>query len=363
MKAERTFDEHEAVKAVRAIENTHLGLGRPTLGCAIAGWAKRCTYLIAPAGCGKSAILEALQPHFEETIEMVSMTRAGLGAKADQLSGFRGLVWVDDMGAVESAYIRSSMLVSLSELTYRHSISKDSGIFHFTIDSFNAGVVAAIQPTILKGLIRTNEWEANLSDKTLRLYHVIRPVTPNAEPVKLLATPQVDPRRVKYEEKSCPEYSALMDMAVTQWGRTRVKLHLEEMLKVTASLDGSPEVRAIDMRVLAHILRPMMLERHCLHRGGFEEKRSLNTELLHLVTAFATHRELSLDFFTLDYKLSPTTVYEILDRNRSWVRVVSKSPSRWGPSDRMVELLQEIGFGHKVKRSELVSRLDAEGVS
>jgi len=343
VKAETTRKHHSLRDQVIQVEATHPGLGRTAVAVTVAALAGRFVFCIAPAGCGKSTISNAVG-QVQPNIRFDSVTRAGLARRAEELSGYRGALLIDDVGRVETEYILQNMLVTLVELAYGHSINKDSGLFNFEITEFRGGVVANVQPTILRKLVKMDQWESNLSDKSLRFYHLARPVTPSMMPISLDVALDVPPDEVTFQEQDGADWRELLSIGLKQWGRTRVKEHLGTMLRVMASLDGRSAVENIDLKALAWLLKPMSLERTILQRGGFEADRTVNLELLHLLSAFVTYGAVTVDTIVSDYKLGISTVYEIFERQSKWARIVRKNPTTWKPSDLAVQVMKECGY-------------------
>ncbi|GAH76382.1 unnamed protein product, partial [marine sediment metagenome] len=97
---------HPLYGLIKETEATHIGLGNAIAFATICTKARLCLLIISPAGCGKSAVSDAIGQAHPNTVRLDSVTRSGLRDFKDQFTHFQGLVVIDDLGKVDTNYSR-----------------------------------------------------------------------------------------------------------------------------------------------------------------------------------------------------------------------------------------------------------------
>jgi len=207
----------------------------------------------------------------------------------DELNDFRGLMYVDDIAKSQTAYARISTMTTLAELIYSHYINSKLSKMDFEIKNFRGAGIVNMQPVLMRELVTSSEWEASIQDKTIRYYHLHRPLKPNPEPPKVVLTWGIsitDVETVKRHEKLARVLERIVE---PQWGIARLREHTTDLLKASAALDGRKVVSDIDYELLIDILKPLKIEDLVINKSGFEEGRTLNSARLATLTEYMTH--------------------------------------------------------------------------
>jgi hypothetical protein len=330
-------------KIIAEVDKTHPHLGKLVALEAIAHAAKECLLVVSPAGCGKSTASSVLQNGVPRALRFDSVTRSGLKPLVEQLTGYQGLVVVDDLGKIDTHYSRVSTVTTFCELVYSHEVVKHSLQTHIEIVDFHGSAILNCQPSILKSLVKQAEWEANIQDKTIRYYHLFRPLSPKMSVPKIEIELKLDPGQVRLPWEKLLSLAPLLELGIIQWSRARIREHLGKLLRATAALNGHKEVREEDASLLYALLRPMATEEIIVQKADLEEGRSLNSNLLCLLVEFATYGEFPIEAVCQDYKVSKSTAYRILDKYQSWWTLVRKNPTLYAPSPKGHEILEAIG--------------------
>jgi hypothetical protein len=261
---------------------------------------------------------------------------------SDKLSGSQSLITVDDLGKIDTDYSRMATMTTFCELCYSHYVSKHTIQVHVDIDNFQGSAVLNCQPVILRKVVEKPEWEATIQDKTIRYYHMTRPTKPNPKLPDLDISWGIELPEVEVLDYSNGFIRQLFHRFRIQWSATRTLEHLTDMLRATASLDDSKTVRKLDYDVFSYLAKPLLLERYAMKKKDFEEGRSLDSNLLCLITEFVTYKQFTLRNITDDFKVSEKTAYRLMERFPVWWGIVGKNPTIYAPSQEMLKILKEV---------------------
>lgn len=334
---------HQLYDIIRGVEETHLGLGNAIAFTAISVKARKCLIIVSPAGCGKSAVSDAVGSVYPESIRLDSVTRSGLRDFKDKFTNYWGLVVIDDLGKVDTPYSRVHTVTSFAELCYTHFISKHTMTVTVEISEFHGSAIINVQSPILAQLVQHDEWEVVTQDKTCRYYHLYRPIKPNEEKLKLNIDWGIDLDLVHRPRHDFKLYPKLEDIAAIQWSDARVLEHLDTLLRATAALDRRVDVRYDDLVLLNRLMKPMTVERHILTKAGFEVGRRMDTNLLAVLVEFASWKNINIERIARDYKISPSTVYRLLNEIKLWFKTSEPMSKRLIPKPELKKILKEAG--------------------
>jgi len=305
--------------------------------------AKKLLLVVGPAGTGKSVVGRLIAANAPQALLFGGVTKAGLARHKTALQGFSGVIVVDDLGSIPSEYSRFHTISDLAALVHEHSCAHDTAAVGFRIEGYFGSAILNIQPSVFRISVREAEWDANVQDRTLRYYHLYRPLEPESEP------PQVEIRwGIPIEEvTSSPGPSgalqALFKLGLLQWSRPRVKEHIVDLLKASAALDNRTSITTVDRKLLFALLRPLAAEAVVIRREGLERNRSLDSDLLYLMVEFATYGAFTYEQICNDYKVSQGVVKEVLAAYpQYWVRG-KESPERIYPSPTLETILRKLG--------------------
>ncbi len=254
-----------------SIESTHRGLGKAVAMAILCIKAKQCLLMVAPSGCGKSVITDAIKLAHPDAVSLLSITRARLKDYAEVFSNFFGVVLMDDMAGAGSQYERKDTISAFCQLCYSHTISKHTWVSDFEIANFHGAAVMNIQPALLAEVYQYPEWEGLIQEKTLRYYHLFRPTRPNSVKPSIDVDWGIDLDLVHNPKHNYKLYQTLWNIAAIQWSDARALEHLDTLLRSLAALDRRQEVNNNDLLLLYKLMKPMTIERYIFTKSGFEK--------------------------------------------------------------------------------------------
>lgn len=325
------------------VEKTHPTLGNLVAISAIAVKARKLLLIVSPSGCGKSTAMQVIAKNTPDVIQPDRLSVAGLCAMADRLTSFRSVVVVDDIATTQTEYARKTTIATLVALVYTHRIESVMSGIVYQIEDFYGSALIGIQPILLREIMLLEEWDASIQDKALRYYHLYRPTTPS------LFLPEVDYKHgidLNLVEDFEPEgngiaWRNLLALGDTQWSKARCKEHLIDLLKAMASLNNRKEVTHDDYVLLINLLKPMAIENIVAVKEQLEGERLLDNNLLALLAEYYTYNgEFSLAQVALDYKITLSQCYRIMQQQNGYWQQISKSPTIYNPSKRLMQLLK-----------------------
>ncbi|MBA7618513.1 hypothetical protein ES703_25840 [subsurface metagenome] len=333
---------HYLANLAKQVDKTHPGLGRPVVVAMLVVKARKMLLVVAPAGCGKSRITSFVGLNAPEFLLRDRLSIAGLGSLKAELESFSGVLVVDDIAKTQTPYARITTLTTLAELTYSHYCTSNLAGTKFEIWGFNGSALVNIQPVLLKDIMRSPEWEASMQDKSIRYYHLYRPLNPNPLPPPVELKWGIDFDKVVIPDLTGKRSEELLKVGEIQWGLARLREHMGSLLKAAAALDNRDEVNSSDFRLVTKMTIPFKIEGLVTDKTELEAKRYLNSNQLAILTEFATYGNFTLRQLARDYRLSESQAYRIAGKYaQDWV-VVSKNPTTYAPSDDLREKLRRL---------------------
>lgn len=330
----------------KEVEATHPGLGRLVAFAVLCAKARRCLLIVAPPGCGKSTSTQALGALLPNSLILDSITRAGLVFFASEFTGGTQSVVIDDLAKVDGTYSRIQTLVTMTELTYSHYVSKHSHQLSIQIDNFRGSCVMNLQPGILREVISSPEWDSSIADKSLRYYHLYRPLSPFPGP------PRVTVRVGRHIDRTDPPQSSLegfehcLEISRAQHSESRALEHCRELLRGAAALGNRRHPTPRDAAVVSRLMQPMAIEEDLFDRVDLEAPRKMNPSVLPILTEFATHKTPTLALISHNYRLSLGRVRSIIRGMPDLFAVIDKQPTRVGAKKAIVQILAKGGDPH-----------------
>ena len=325
------------------VNKTHPELGDMVALLNIAVKARKLTLVISPSGCGKSTAMNVIAKNTANAIQPDRLSVAGLCVMADKLTSYRSVVVVDDIATTQTDYARKTTITTLAALVYTHRIeSMMAGIF-YQIEDFYGSALIGIQPILLRNLMLLDEWDASIQDKALRYYHLHRPIKPCLVLPDVQLEQGLDINIIEDFEPDVEnkEWHKLVALADCQFSRARGKEHIRDMLKAMAALEQRKQVISEDYTLLARLLLPMAIENIVVVKEQLEGERYLDNNLLALLAEYFTYNgEFSLAQVALDYKLSLSQCYKIMGQQNGYWQQISKSPTIYQPSKRLIAMLK-----------------------
>jgi len=324
------------------VDATHKGLGKLYAFCVLAAKAEQALLIVSPPGCGKSTVLKALRRQLPETIWLETMTEAGMNPYADQLTDYRGSILFDDLAGMRTAYRREHTLSTFTALVTNHEIGSHTGHQHLEITGFHGSVMCGCQPVVLAPLLKSENWDGLLADKTIRYYHLKRPVEPVLAELDLEVRWGKDINNVSEPLMADPWYVPLLEIGKTQWTKGRNMEHTSALLKAAAALDERLEVTPEDAKILMEVMKPLAAEAQFVVKESLDGERRMRRDYMYLLIEFASYDGFTVDDLAEDYRTSKATAYAVLERNSPLWVIRKKSPTKYYASITTHETLSEI---------------------
>ena len=334
---------HQLYKVITQIEQTHNRLGNAVAFACLCAKARKCLLIVSPAGCGKSAVSDAVGMHYPDSIRIDSVTRSGLKDFKEKFTHYQGLVVIDDLGKVDTNYSRIATVTSFAELCYSHFISKHTMTVTVEIAEFHGGAILNVQPPILAALVEADEWEVVTQDKTVRYYHLFRPIHPCSDKPKFDIEWGIDMDLVAKPSHDFKLYERIESIASVQWSDARVLEHIDDLLRASAAIDNRNKVEQQDLVLLYRLMKPMIIEKYVREKYGFETGRYFNTNLLAVLVEFASWKNINIARIARDYKIGEATVYRLLSEIKNWFEPQEPMSKRLVPKLELSKILKEVG--------------------
>jgi len=335
---------HPLVDLRNQVDRTHPGLGQLTAAVLLSVKARKCMLVIAPAGCGKSAALKTVADQHPAGVFMPdSITRASLRKFSETLSNWNGLAACDDFAAADNWYNRMATLTTYAKMVYDRRVEKHTMTYDIKIENFNGSAVINIQPVWFDAVVKSPEWEGLIRDKTLRYYHLYWPTEPQLLPPDI-------PIDWGFEKQvTLPDglagsrnFKRLLDLASIQWGMTRAKQHIYDLVKAAAQLRRNRTASPVDVEAVRTTLKPMMLEYWLVGKTGFEAGRYFLVNPYYILTVLASFRRPTLDTLRECFKVSRATAYKLLSSVDDYVELSFNSPKVLVAKPPAAEILKAV---------------------
>lgn len=332
---------HSLITLINEVDNTHPRLGHLIALAVIAVKAKQFLLVVAPTGCGKSAIGLVLKKNCKNFEKISSITDAKFVDYVDIFTNFTGLVYLDDFSRIGSEYERKQTIIDFCTLCHEHSLDKHTMTSEYNIENFQGATILNVQPTLLAGLYSSPEWEGLLQDKSLRYYHLFRPIKPQKLPPNVIIDWGLEIDKVPEQNFSGKIYEKLLIIAEIEWSISRAKQHLDMLLRAMVALDSRTKIQEEDYQLLYELMRPMRIESFLFSKQHFESERSLDADLAALIVEFVSYPKLNVDNIMRDYKVRRSTAYALIHKyNGKWLTLKNNYLI---PSKELMKILKLLG--------------------
>jgi len=339
---------HYLRDVISEVDKTHPRLGNLAAMCQLAIKAKKLLLVVSPRGCGKSRVTSIVALSLPNASLQDRISTAGLAYLKEEFNGFQSVLMVDDIAKCQTQYARISTVTTIAELVYSHYCKSALQGSNFSIENFHGSAVINIQPVLLKEVVKSDEWEASVQDKSIRYYHLYRPQKPNSSPLSFkwrwgISLENVEPLKIRLRLGN-KTFRSLADLISVQWGNSRLLEHLADLLMASAALDERNKVNQTDITLLRDLLMPLSYESLVMNKREFESDRYLDSNMLAILTEWLTYGAFTLQQLSDDYKLSVSQCYRIMHEYAAkWIEV-SKSPTKFAPSLDFAKQLAECGI-------------------
>jgi len=328
-------------RVIRSVEKTHPRLGNMTAVNLIAALARRCLVNIAPSGCGKSSVTNTLLNKLQPSLRTPSMTKSALRHYKDRLSGYVGLLVMDDLGAIDTEYSLIGTVSCLADLAYTHQAGKAIGPYAFQITNFHGSILLNVQPVVWRKVVRSDAWESVVRDKVIRYYHLYRPLEPVSASPDIPDVDWVKPAEFPDKLYDTEAWRLLKANFEFQHSEARAREHAREMARALAGFEGLKKVSERILEKLEQLTRPMLMEAFLMTKRDLESGRDFNHNLLCLLVEFASYgRGFELKRMCRDHQLSEKRLRQILQDYTEYAVV---KMNRVYPTERTCKMLSYMG--------------------
>jgi|TARA_Y100000310_G_scaffold322651_1_gene381931 hypothetical protein len=336
--------KHYLVSVIDSVEATHPGLGELVALELLTVKAGKFLLCIGAHGTGKSVASSFINKHAPASVTIDRLSVAGLASISEELSDFKGSIIVDDIAKSQTVYARTSTVTSIAELVYSHGVSSHMSKLHFEIKNFNGSAIVNIQPVLLRQLSTSPEWEASIADKSIRYYHLRRPLFPVLEPPDLKIKWGLDLEQVKTPNLDNKPFNSALSAYGGHWTHGRRKEHITDLLKAAAAFDSRATAGRLDIELVTRLLKPLLIEQLVMEKQDFEAKRELKNNKLAILTEFFSYGNFTLDQLALDYGVSKKQAYKLMKQlNDDW-EIKGAKPITYGLSEKLEARLFAAGL-------------------
>lgn len=338
------YTDHAIYQLRASVDYTHPGLGALAAISAVAAKARQCLLVIGPPGTGKSAVSHWLGEELPEAYVRGDITMAALRKFNDELSNSEAAIIIDDLGECNSEWNRAQTCIAISALCYGHDMVKDTHQTKVEILNFYGSGWIGLQPSVMAEVVKHPSFHSNLRDKSLRYYHLQRPLDPNYSPIPAKIDWGVPLNDVVPIAEHPAAWEPLMEVGRIEWSYARAREHLERALRALAALDNRYSVQDADYYILSELTHTMTIERHVVEKQGFDSQATLHQNLLCLLAEFATYPVVTYDIIGSDYGIRPRKVQSILEDMHEWYYKVGENPVQLRMSELLRAVLEEAGI-------------------
>lgn len=300
---------------------------------------------IAVPGVGKTTALDwAAGQNPQGELKLDSITRSGLQDMSEELSDYRGVLSVGDLGAVDTQYSVKEACKVIALLTYEHRLSKKNVSIDINIADFYGSALSTVQPASVGKLIKGADWDSVLQDKIIRYYHLVRPTNVRNDPIDLDINWGPDFMDVAISDKlerACKRY---VDGTIQQWSDSRAVQHWTDLYCAAAAFAGRKAVTPQDVSCTHAIMKPLTLEPYLILRESLSSDRSFLSDDMCILTELASYGVLNHVRTIKNYKVSTRTLQRTIDRSATWIVPGPKGRGEHLPSDQAVQVLEAAGF-------------------
>lgn len=337
---------HKLQQIAVKVEKTHRGLGRLVAFLLCSTMARKCVLVVGASGTGKSTAMSVIQNFYQpRTLQFDSVTKYSLKQVTTSLNNFSGVITIDDLAAIDTQYSRVNTMKTFAQLVYTHNIHKLSGKERIRIENFHGSAVMAVVPNTLANLVDDAEWDGMSRDKTIRYYHLQRPITPSNAHIKFSVNIGEDFDAVKTKSVKQSYINKLKQIGLSQWSIGRVYEHLSDLLRAAAAIDGRNIVGMDDVVMMRWLLAPLGLEKYVLTREGFESGKQLDVNAIFILTELASYEKLTVQQIAENYKVTERTVQRLLLTVTDYCYItINSKQTVVRPTLLAQQILQECGY-------------------
>jgi len=234
------------------------------------------------------------------------------------------------------------MLLAFAELVYTGTMQRTTISTGFNIAGYRGSAIFNCQPGVLAGVMSSPEWEATIADKTVRYYHLYRPVEPNEASIDVKIDWDADMLSVAVPNLNAEPFVKLVRLGEVQWGRARAREHIRAFLRSAAALDHRTVVDETDFRVVKELMRPMVIEQVVMRKTDWDSPRYFDVGLLYLLIEFASYGTVKLQEIMTDYKLDEYHALGAMSKLNRYYEIRTDAPQVYVQSKITQDILTQV---------------------
>ena len=337
--------KHILFDYARKIDRTHPGLGNMATAAFLAVKARKAFILSAVSGTGKTTGLQwAANQIPSGYVRLDSITRSGLVSLESELNDYHGCLVVSDLGAVDTLYsVRESCKV-IALLCHEHGLSKKNVAMDLNIDGYYGSALSTVQPASMSKLVGGAEWESVLADKTVRYYHLNRPVKISHMPLNVETKWGLELDDITIPAAIRQKIFKWVESTVQPWSDARAAQHWLDFTRAAAALSGQGTARNVDLEAARTIMRPVRLEAYLIGRESISAQRHYLADDHCILTELATYGRLSHSRTIKNYRISKRTLQRSITAAATWLIPAAKGAAMHLPSEQALDVLAECGY-------------------
>jgi len=245
---------------------------------------KTTCIVIGNTGSGKSEMLNFLKLNFDKVLTLNTISQASLKQIATELNNFDGILFVDDIGAINTEYMRITTMATLTYLAYQHYLRRLDYQTNLEIKNFNASLIINLQPAVFDEIVSNTSFEANIMDKSYRYYNMR---IPDNKPFQHPHIKELQHIKDKFENMKVDidkqRVEALANNFMTFNSVVRRYKIVNNFVKLTAILNGHKTATSEDYNFVSKMLLNNIIESELLERKGFTSTFKFNVFLFNVM--------------------------------------------------------------------------------
>ena len=329
------------------VEKTHEGCGKLAVFEVLADASNSSALIISSSGTGKSAVMKMISDNVHrDKMVLDSITVAGLKHIAKKLAHSNYSIFVDDISKGGTEYSQVATVTSLGELVYSGFTTKYNASLNLNIEGFRGSAMMNAQPLMLKRILRADEFETDIRDKVFRFYHL-------HQPKKVVLEPPKDPINYHYDYYTVNMPSGLymskiwretVKLFQIEFKKARAEEHLTAIIKASALINDRTSVEQADIYLVNALCGCFYIETELFNKKDLEGERLLDVNIIPLLSFIVTWGEVTLEQIMIETQVKRSRLYEILQMNRQWVRLIKeKNQQLMIPTPACKQLLKDMG--------------------
>ena len=225
-------------------------------------------------------MLNYLTTNFDKVLTINTVSQASLKQIGNELNNFDGILYIDDIGSINTEYMRITTMTTLTYLAYQHYLRRLDSTTNLEIKNFNGSLIINIQPAIFNEIANNTSFEANIMDKSYRIYNMRIPSNKQFQHPKIKELQHIkdkfDKLKVDIDKQ---KVEALANNFMTFNSPVRRYKIVYNFVKLTAILNEHKTAISSDYNFVSKMLLNNIIESELLQRKGITNTFKFNVFL------------------------------------------------------------------------------------